>query len=269
MKKIGRLLFGFVFFVIANSAFAEVFCVDTAEELQAALTIASANDQDDEVRIVQGTYVGNFVYATATEAYDLAVKGGYAAGCSSQALDPVTTILDGNQTGTVLAVSAGNVTADLSVQGLTLRNGNKDGYGGGLYFAVGSEGTVSVEANVIMGNSANYAGGGVYVSSSGDVTFTNNSIESNINNGAYVGTSGGTITFTNNVIGSNSSTGAHLVTSGGTVVFTNNTIGNNSEGGAFASGGTVAFINNTIQNNGSYGVFVGNYGDSFTYTRPI
>ena len=61
MKKIGRLLFGFLFFMTANSAFAKVFCVDTAVELQAAFTTASSNGQDDEVKIIQGEYEGNLV----------------------------------------------------------------------------------------------------------------------------------------------------------------------------------------------------------------
>ena len=64
---------------IAQPALAEVFCVATAVDLQNALSRAAANGQDDEVRIVQGTYVGNFVYAS-TEAQALSVLGGYTAG---------------------------------------------------------------------------------------------------------------------------------------------------------------------------------------------
>lgn len=59
----------------ATPATAAVFCVDTAIELQNALSAAASNGEDDQVQIVQGTYVGNFVYATATEEYDLAVQG--------------------------------------------------------------------------------------------------------------------------------------------------------------------------------------------------
>ncbi len=108
---------------IAQPALAEVFCVATAVGFQNALIRAAANGQDDEVRIVQGTYVGNFVYAS-TEAQALSVLGGYTAGCAGRTLDPVNTILDGNQTGTVLGLSAPDVAAEFLVEGLTLRKGS-------------------------------------------------------------------------------------------------------------------------------------------------
>ena len=43
-------------------AVAATFCVDTAAELQAALTAAEGNAEDDTVQVVQGLYVGNFIY---------------------------------------------------------------------------------------------------------------------------------------------------------------------------------------------------------------
>ncbi len=46
---------------------AAVFCVNSAGTLQTALSTAASNGVDDEIRIVQGTYVGNFVY-TSTQA---------------------------------------------------------------------------------------------------------------------------------------------------------------------------------------------------------
>jgi len=38
--------------------------VSTSEELQSALTEAQDNAMDDVIHIAQGTYVGNFVYAS-------------------------------------------------------------------------------------------------------------------------------------------------------------------------------------------------------------
>ena len=102
---------------IAQPTLAGVFCVNTAVGLQNSLILAAANGQDDEVRIVQGTYVGNFVYAS-TEAQALSVLGGYETGCSTRMLDPTNTILDGNQTGLVLNLSAGTLAA--TVSGLSL-----------------------------------------------------------------------------------------------------------------------------------------------------
>ena len=41
------------------------FCVSNATELRTALVTATANGQDDEIKIVQHTYVGTFIYSTA------------------------------------------------------------------------------------------------------------------------------------------------------------------------------------------------------------
>ncbi len=153
---------------IAQPALAEVFCVATAVDLQNALIRVAANGQDDEVRIVQGTYVGNFVYAS-TEA--LSVLGGYTTGCADRTLDPVNTILDGNQTGTVLRLSDWTSAAEFVVEGLTLRKGTS----GGL-IAVGGE--VLVANNFISGNTASPRGGGVYLEVT-TATLTNNNISDN------------------------------------------------------------------------------------------
>lgn len=117
MRPIGL----FVLFGLTSPVGAAVYCVDSAATLKTALSQAATNSVDDEIQIVRGTYVGNFVYAS-TQANALSVKGGYAPGCGSRTLDPVNTILDGNQTGTVLALSASEA-AEFMVQGLTLRNG--------------------------------------------------------------------------------------------------------------------------------------------------
>lgn len=136
---------------------AAVFCVDSAVALQDALTAAASNGADDEVRIVQGNYVGNFIYASA-EANALSVLGGYTAECATRELDPENSILDGNQTNMVLALSAPNVATELLVEGLTLRNGQRSGEGGGRIATVGDGGAVTVERNRIEGNMASHGG---------------------------------------------------------------------------------------------------------------
>ncbi len=165
---------------IAQPAQAGVFCVNTAVALQNALIGAAANGQDDEIRVVQGTYVGNFVYAS-TETQALAVLGGYTVGCAGRTLDPANTILDGNQTDRVLALSVPDVAAEFLVEGLTLRNGNRlSGGGGGLYAQVGDGGAVTVNLNHIENNRAGGDGGGAFISASyGTATLTNNSIRGN------------------------------------------------------------------------------------------
>nr|MBP8290302.1 hypothetical protein [Chromatiaceae bacterium] len=193
-----RLLMAALLLGIAQPALAEVFCVATAVDLQNALIRVAANGQGDEVRIVQGTYVGNFVYAS-TEAQALSVLGGYTAGCAGRTLDPVNTILDGNQTGTVLKLSASTVAAEFVVEGLTLRKGTSSG----LSAVVGPGGEVLVDNNSISGNTSGSPypsfGGGVYLSAP-TATLTNNDISGNTasSGGGGVYLSAATATLTNN-----------------------------------------------------------------------
>ena len=155
---------------------ANTFCVSDATGLQTALTTAAGNGEDDTVQIQQGTYVGNFLY-TSTEAFSLTVEGGYTSSCSSRVVDPANTVLDANNSGVVLVITAPNVWADFVVDGLTIQNGNTSSAGGGLYVN-GLRGIFTLKNNSIISNSSTI-GGGVYISDSGSVTFTNNIIDSN------------------------------------------------------------------------------------------
>ncbi len=199
----------FALLVLSVPARAAVFCVSDAGGLQTALTTAASNGVDDEVQIVQGTYVGNFVYAS-TQANAVSVLGGYEAGCADRTLDPTNTVLDGNQANTVLALSAQDVAASLLVEGLTLRNGKRisgPGNGGGLYAAVGANGAVTVERNHIEGNESSYSGGGAYIGAyQGIATLGNNSIQGNASsygNGGGVGVNASIFTLTSNSIQDN------------------------------------------------------------------
>lgn len=53
-----------LFIILARFLSAETFCVSTSEGLQAALTTAASNSENDEIQIVQGTYLGNFRYSS-------------------------------------------------------------------------------------------------------------------------------------------------------------------------------------------------------------
>jgi len=93
--------------VHARITHAATFCVSDATELQDALTVAASNGENDTIQIVQGTYVGNFIYES-TEANSLALEGGYNSGCGSRILDPENTILNEGVDGTVFEFSASN-----------------------------------------------------------------------------------------------------------------------------------------------------------------
>jgi hypothetical protein len=102
---------------------ATTYCVSNEANLIAALNEAKVNGADDVIKIQQGTYFGNFVYAS-TESFGLSIEGGYTALCAGRVVDPTNTVLDGGQNGVVLALSAPDVAADFEVDGLTLQNGN-------------------------------------------------------------------------------------------------------------------------------------------------
>ncbi len=266
---------------LARPASAAVFCVATAVDLQNALILAAANGQDDEVRVVQGTYVGNFIYASS-EAKALSVLGGYTTGCAERTLDPANTILDGNQTGTVLWLSAEAVALDCVVEGLTLRKGNISG----LYAVVGPGGKMTVANNVISGNTSP-SGGGVKLRAT-TATLTHNSISGNRASGSPssgFGDSGGgvnlsatTATLTHNAISGNTSHmdggGVHLDST--IAMLDQNVISGNTSG---TSGGGVEIAStfatlthndiagNTSSNREGGGLYLG--ADTATLTSNV
>lgn len=268
---------------------AAVFCVNSAGTLQTALSTAASNGVDDEIRIVQGTYVGNFVY-TSTQANKLSVLGGYATGCGSRTLNPANTVLDGNQVNTVLALSAPNVAAEFLLEGLTLRNGKRTsgtGNGGGLYALTGNTGTVTARRNRVKNNTAN-SGGGVSANARA-VTLTNNSFSGNTGTnggGAYVGgdhiTS--TVMLANNSFSDNSGFGGGgggAFVFSNTVTLTNNSFSGNRGGGYYGGGGAYVssghgtgpitltnnrFSDNTSDSNGGGAAFTSDYCSTRTIT---
>ena len=231
---------------IPTSSLGATFCVSDATELQTALTTAESNGEDNTIKIMQGTYSGDFTYAS-TEAYSLTVEGGYTQDCASRSIDPTNTILDGGGTDMVLAlVSQG--AAIFSVEGLTLQNGDASTVddGGGLY-AKTEDGTVTLAKNTFNGNTASGsgAGGGVYFSGS-TATLANNTFTGNTagsGGGVYLIITG-TASLTNNTFTDNTASGSgggvYCYRNHGTAAttLTNNTFTGNTAGG---SGGGIYF----------------------------
>jgi len=245
-------------FLVPTFSLGATFCVSDATDLQTALTTAESNGADNTIKIVQGTYNGNFTYAS-TEAYSLTVEGGYAEGCASRTINPANTILDGGGTDMVLAlVSQGAAT--FSVEGLTLQNGNAStvDYGGGLYAS--TDGNVTLTNNTFSDNTASSYGGGAYIL--GTATLSNNSFITNYSRyggGVYI-TGNGTLTdntFTENTFTSpsmgGSGGGAYI---GGNGTLTSNTFTDNtaryigSSGGAYISGRGILTDNTFTGNTG-------------------
>jgi hypothetical protein len=223
-----------------------------------ALFDAESNGEDDVIQIVQGTYLGarqdtdqgSLVYSS-TEAFNLTIEGGYTSGCTSRVVDPANTVLDGDNTGTILdnkgtvLTLATNQSADFTVDGLTLQNG-------------------------VALKEGNGNGGGLLVVTKGNLILTNNTFSANLAGDPEDGGNGGgaavfdasSAILTNNVFSANSAGGASGDGNGGglftsdtsSVTLTNNTFITNSAGGGGGDGnGGGVFISNaslvTLTNN--------------------
>ncbi len=244
----GLLASTLALYALSTPVNAAVFCVDDATDLQAALTTATSNGEDDQIQIVQGTYVGGFIYDGA-EAKALSLRGGYVTGCGQRDLDPANTILTGNGKEQVLtlwgAYQPDSEGAALVVEWLTLRNGLRtDGMGAGLLVAF--PGSVHLKHNTIE---QNVEGGGatIFLSRRDTAVLTGNLISGNTmsgnGGGLFIHASGTgmdtdgpvTITLSGNIIRGNHAGymggGAILNVSDNTVAsvtLTNNTFVDNS-----------------------------------------
>lgn len=240
----------------ATASFGATICVPDDMDLQSALNTAADNGEDDIIRVVQGTYTGNFTYtASSTENFDLTLQGGFTSDCSSREVDPSNTVLDGGGTGRVLTflTIVGNTGASATVDGFTIQNGNVfDPLSGGGIFA-SLPGPITLTHNDISNNTAQYAGG-VYTKGS-STTFTNNTITNNTASfraGGGVYADEGSITFINNTISNNTaSDDGGGVYAEGDSTFTNNIITGNSSkyGGGVFAWRTIIITNNTIAYN--------------------
>ena len=264
-------------------------CVDgigaanLATDFQAALdAVTSAND---EVRLITGSFsipadpAGHF---NATVDHSLEISGGWNADCSSQSVGrPDLTKLQGatKQTlpGGVLSVTAAdNSEATVSIHNLTIRNGNTEDGGGGLYFFhtpdSALKATLELTDVIVEDNLADDSGAGIYISDNNTFggTFVTISSCRILNNssllnggGLFINPDEGNTILVNNLIAgnvaSNDGGGVHVSnTAGWDIILTNNTITgnttrNNNGGGFFVSLGDVAsqlsLYNNIIYSN--------------------
>lgn len=244
-------------FVFAPPANAADVCIDSADALQNALTQASANGQADRIFLVQGTYTGPFVY-TSSERQSLQVLGGYDAGCASRILDPTNTTLQGDGADRVLTLTTTNGGGALTLEGVTITGGVKTGDGGGLYASTTSN--ITLRDNLFQENRASGKGGGAYIASEGTMyvernTFSNNggNYDTDEGGGIYVFTDHGSLAMSVNTfdanVASNKGGGATLNTSLGTLTLTDNRLENNrSSSTSIPNGGGGFFIG--VQSNG-------------------
>lgn len=167
------LIVGISLLLIINQAMADTYCVANKADLIAALNDARDNGQDDVIKIQRGTYYGNFVYAS-TESFGLTVEGGYTDFlCTARDVDPAITVLDAQNSGRVLSLSAPEVAVNFTVSGLSIQNGNYMNRGGGLYVNT-STGKLNVSHSTIHNNSM----GGFFIQAA-TVNISNSIISNN------------------------------------------------------------------------------------------
>jgi hypothetical protein len=127
-----RLVLLLIFIDCCLGAHAATICVQEGDTvgLQAALTTAAGNGQDDVIELQAGQYPigGNvlFSYNPAGEHNDLTIEGGYFAnaadpcGVHSPWPDATATVLDGGLFD--LQMGSGTSTGSLTLRGLTIEN---------------------------------------------------------------------------------------------------------------------------------------------------
>lgn len=237
--------------VTMPSAVAATFCVSNATDLQAALTTASNNSENNVIRVVSGTYnspsVG-FQYFRAAGNFDLDLEGGWNSNCTSQTPIASLTTLDGQSIHVALKLFGNNVglTGNLTLRYFDVFHGaDQNGYDAALLMAA-YDGDVRIES----------------------CRFRNN--VSSGNNGAdlmSIASHSGTITFAGNVVANNSAPSRPLVASFtlnnglGAMYITNNTIADNTFattvealGAIFATGATLS--NNILINGGKREIYL-------------
>jgi len=246
----------------AQPLLAATFCATTSAQLEAALATAAGNGQHDAIRVHIGNYdVSNvdLVYdPSGTEDFDLDISGGWVTffenPCGVMLRDPWQTTLDGGDAGRILRIGVDGGQSDVSVRQLVFLSGHVDsGLGGGLEIHYGADavGTVTIERNVFVLNSAAQAGA-LSVQGPTLEKITNNLFllnEAGSRAAALLSTTGlFGVSFTNNTVVSNTHTNSNQPT----VSF---------------GAGRVFVANNNFWNNDGYDASLGSQGDRFAYNN--
>ena len=272
-KKI-RLVLALLTALLASTpaARAATFCVNTAGGLQAALTMATSNGQDDTIQVVAGTYAtpGQSFFYITSEQRSLNLLGGYATGCASRVLNPNNTILDGQGANRVFNFNPGAGPGDFLFQGFTVRNGRvtATNQGGGLALGgpAGTMGTYIVDHNIFVNNtSASFGSAVAGGSDKGTLTVSNNLFAGNTSTaGSYTAslTNNGVAYITNNTVaGNTAASGESGLRLGGinTASITNNILFGNTGFDLRLDAGNTLLMNNDI---GEQAGFAGGPGSS-------
>jgi hypothetical protein len=161
-------------------------------------------------------------------------------------------LISGNNGSRVFHVLA---NGNLTLNGVTVTNGNSGSFGGGI---LNDNGTLIITNSIISGNMTIGAGAGIY-NQSGTVTLTNSTVSGNTSTGSFGGgivNEIGTMTLTNSTVSENTAPVGNAgggIFNRGTLTVTNSTIsGNTSLGvGGIRNDSTLTLTNVTVTNNRS------------------
>ena len=179
MKKIKQILILFtIFWGYFNSlqAFGAELHVSTADELQSALTTMQASSNDAMIYLAAGTYQGIFIYESTSigASKSLTIK-------AEDGLDAGQVILDGNDQGRTITISAATQSLDVLMERLTIRRGYVSEHGGGLY--INTQGDVKLEGLKVLDNT----GSGIYAEGPAEFMLSNSSFLNNSGSNTHGG----------------------------------------------------------------------------------
>ena len=204
---------------VRNATLGKSYRTSTGAGLQIAIDAARPGD----TIAVRGRCVGNYSIDTSLT----------LVGRTTSSFPTAT--LDGGRTGTVVSVTAADVTLD----GLLITNGSAGG-------VANTAGTVRVIRGTISGNTTAGNGGGLSTSLGGSVTLTTSTVSGNSAvNGGGIAAGFGTVTLSGSSVGGNtaSASGGGVYNSGGTVGLVNSQVSGNTANPTLGSGGGI--FNNT------------------------
>ncbi len=214
----------------------------SANKIQGAVNAAQSGDT---INVAAGTYKENVKIDKS-----LTLKGAGSA----------KTIVDGNRAGSVFHVGSDSLTADISLSGLTIKNGGArqtSSNGGGIY---NNRAVLKVANCVISGNIATNGRGGGIFNNYGTLTVQSSTISGNTATTGSVSDSGhgggicnyGTLTIQSSKISGNTANyGGGISNDYGSVTATASTISGNTaaNGGGIANEDDVTVTGCTITGN--------------------
>lgn len=192
MRKIAFLLT--VGLLVTTQIHAATFCVSNSTMLETVLDITESNGQDDVIKIKTGTYVPLNDYGFrfyVGENHDIDISGSWDNDCAEQSLNPLDTVLDGDNINRVFSFytdqSSPGITANIHISVMSINNGlfheqstvayNTSGLGFRLNH--GYDGNTTIDRVFFMNNRSNISsalrGDGTKLTVKNSIFFNNES----------------------------------------------------------------------------------------------